>query len=319
MNILSAEQQKIYEENTSEEERKKREKEFYELYYKTREKDEHSFLGRLSLKTRQRLHKFIFFIFVIKNRISGFTCKVIKDEREKTERPVIFAPTHVGKFDIEVSAVGIKDHFYLLSGDYENLQGIIDGKFLLVNGVIFFNEKVKSDRIEVACRMIGHLKSGGNLMYFPEGAWNLKPELPVLPCYWGIVDIAQKSNAIVVPVAIEQYGKRFKINIGKNIDMLKYGFNDTEKSKAITELRDAMATLKWEIWETEPHLKRNELKGDEWDRYVETRLSEWNFTLEHINDLIYKEKNVCLQQEVFEHLNNIVPTPKTAFLFNKNL
>ena len=83
MNILSAAQQKIYEQNISDKERKKREKEFYDLYYKTREKDEHSFLGMLSLKTRQQLHKIIFLIFIIKNRISGFTYKVIKDERKK--------------------------------------------------------------------------------------------------------------------------------------------------------------------------------------------------------------------------------------------
>lgn len=318
MNILSAAQQKIYEQNISDKERKKREKEFYDLYYKTREKDEHSFLGMLSLKTRQQLHKIIFLIFIIKNRISGFTYKVIKDERKKTNRPIIFATTHVGKYDIEVSAVGIKDHFYLLSGDYENLQGIVDGKFLFVNGVIFFNEKDNSDRLRVTDRMIEHLKSGGNLMYFPEGAWNLKPELPVLPCYWGIVAIAQKSNAIIIPVAVEQYGKRFKINIGKNIDMLKYGLENTEKEKAITELRDIMATLKWEIWESESTLNRSEITADYWDNYVSDRLSEWNFTYNQIEELIYKPKNIYKAQDVFVHLKNITPSSKTAFLYNKN-
>lgn len=319
MNILSAAQQKIYEQNISDKERKKREKEFYELYYKTREKDEHSFLGRLSLKTRQRLHKIIFLIFVIKNRINGFTCKVIKDEREKTDRPIIFALTHVGKFDIEVSAVAIKDHFYLLSGDYEHLQGLVDGAFLLANGVLFFNEKVKWDRAEVVDRMIEHLKQGGDLMYFPEGTWNLKSELPVLPCYWGIIDVAQKSNAIIIPVAVEQYGKRFIINIGKNIDMLKYGLEKTEKENAITELRDIMATLKWEIWESESTLNRSEITADYWDDYVSDRLSEWNFTYNQIEELIYKPKNIYKAQDVFVHLKNITPSSKTAFLFNKKL
>ncbi len=68
--------------------------------------------------------------------------------------------------------------------------------------------------------MIGHLRAGGNLMYFPEGTWNLSPNLPVLPCFWGIVEIAQKGNAIIVPVAAEQYGKHFKINIGCNLDII---------------------------------------------------------------------------------------------------
>lgn len=196
MNILADKQQKIFEPGISEEERTKQEQAFYDLYYKTRKKDENSFLGKLSLKTRKRLHKLVLLVFAVKNRLSGFSCKIIKDEREKTDRPIIFALTHVGKFDIEVSAIGIKDHFYLLSGDYEHLQGLVDGAFLLVNGVLYFNEKVKWDRAEVVDRMIDHLKLGGNLMYFPEGTWNLKPELPMLPCYWGIVDIAQKSNAL---------------------------------------------------------------------------------------------------------------------------
>ena len=320
MNILADEQQKIFESGISSEEKERREQAFYHLYYKTRKKDEQSFLGKLSLKTRKKLHKLVLLVFIIKNRLSGFSCYVIKDEREKTDRPIIFALTHVGKFDIEVSAVGIKDHFYLLSGDYEHLQGLIDGAFLLVNGVLYFNEKVQWDRHEVVNRMIDHLKSGGNLMYFPEGAWNLKPELPILPCYWGIIDIAQKSNAIVIPVAVEQYGKRFKINIGKNFDMQKFGSDNSEKSRAIESLRDVLATLKWEIWETEPQLIRQKKNGNEWNEYVNARLAEWPyFSLEYIDGMIYKPKNVTTYEEAFAHLNEIKPTMQNAFLFNKRL
>ena len=221
--------------------------------------------------------------------MSGFSCEVIKDERQYTDRPIIFALTHVGKYDIEVSAVGIKEHFYLLSGDYEHLQGTFDGMFLLINGVIYFNEKVKSDRDAVKDKMVAYLRSGGNLMYFPEGTWNLKPNLPVLPCFWGIVEIAQKSNALIVPVAVEQYGKCFKVNIGKNFDMMQFGMDKLEKSKAITALRDEMATLKWEIWENESVQKRGELNEDEWKNYVKQRLKEWpDFTEEYIEGLICK-------------------------------
>ncbi len=318
MNILADEQQKMFEPGISIEEQTKREEAFYDLYYKTRERDENSFLGKLSLKTRQRLHKLVLLVFIIKNWLSGFSCKIIKDEREKTDRPIIFALTHVGKFDIEVSAVGIKDHFYLLSGDYEHLQGLIDGAFLLVNGVLYFNEKVQWDRHEVVNRMIDHLRTGSNLMYFPEGTWNLKPELPMLPCYWGIVDIAQKSNAIIVPVAVEQYGKKFKINIGKNFDMQEFGSDSVEKQKAITTLRDVLATLKWEIWETEPQLKRNEMSGNEWDEYIRDRLAEWPyFDLDYIDGMIYKPKNITPNEKAYAHLDTIRPTTKTAFLFNK--
>lgn len=289
MNVLGKAQLKILEPGLSDAERSKREAEFFELYTKLRGKDEKSVLGRLSLKTRQRIHKLILYLFILKNWMSGFSCEVIKDERQYTDRPIIFALTHVGKYDIEVSAVGIKEHFYLLSGDYEHLQGTFDGMFLLINGVIYFNEKVKSDRDAVKDKMVAYLRSGGNLMYFPEGTWNLKPNLPVLPCFWGIVEIAQKSNALIVPVAVEQYGKCFKLNIGKNFDMMQFGTDKLEKSKAITALRDEMATLKWEIWENESVQKRGELNEDEWKNYVKQRLKEWpDFTEEYIEGMICK-------------------------------
>lgn len=313
VNILADEQQKIFESGLGDEECVLRKKEFYELYFKTRHKEEQSFLGKLSLKTRKRLHRVILLIFRIKNFLSGFSYEVIKDERRKTKRPIIFALTHVGKYDIEVSAVPLKEHFYLLSGDYEHLQGTIDGTFLQVNGVLYFNEKVKSDRRAVVDRMIKHLNDGGNLMYFPEGTWNLTPHLPVLPCYWGIVDIAQKSNAIVVPVAVEQYGKHFKVNIGQNFDMQVYGFDSIEKSRAINNLRDILSTLKWEIWETEPMLKRNKVDSDEWNNYVEKRFSEWPyFNLEYIEGMTYKQKNVMSRQEAFEFMNQLEPNRRNA-------
>lgn len=135
------------------------------------------------------------------------------------------------------------------------------------------------------------LKANGNLMYFIEGTWNLTPNLPMLPCYWGIVDIAKEGNAIIVPVACEQYGKKFKVNIGENFDMNNYGEGNEEKSRAIGDLRDTLSTLKWEIWESEEPLKREELNGDEWDKYVEQRFSEWPyFNKEYIKDLVYRPK-----------------------------
>lgn len=63
----------------------------------------------------------------------------------------------------------------------------------------------------------------------------------------GIIDIAKKTGAIIQPVAVEQYGKHFKINIGENFDTSLYGENSKEKRRAIRELRDMLATLKYEI------------------------------------------------------------------------
>lgn len=306
MNILAEQQRKMLEANISEEERSKRMESFHQMYFALRHKEENSYLGRLSLKARKRLHPFVLLVYIIKNRLGGFSYEIINDNREKTNRPIIFAVTHVGKFDIEVISEAIREHFYLLSGDYEHIQGIIDAPFLQLNGVIYFNEKIKEDRAGATQRMVEHLSSGGNLMYFPEGTWNISPNLPVLPCYWGIVRIAQLSNAVIFPVAAEQYGKHFKINIGKSIDMQSFGSDADEKTMAINTLRDTLATLKWEIWETEPQSKRKETAGGAWEIYKSERFREWPyFNEEYIDGLVFKHKNVVESEKAFEDLKRL--------------
>ncbi|MCH5167264.1 MAG: 1-acyl-sn-glycerol-3-phosphate acyltransferase [Erysipelotrichales bacterium] len=317
MNVLADEQQKLYQEGLTEEEYKKIEKEFLELYYKMRDKNASKFYSKLTLEQRKKIHKYILGIYILKNRLGGLTHEIIADRRQKTDRPIIFAVTHVGKFDIEVTSEAIKDHYYLLSGDYEHIQGIIDEPFIGLNGIFYFNEFVKSERQEVTDKMINHLQQNGNLMYFIEGTWNMTPNLPMLPCYWGIVDIAKKGNAIIVPVAADQYGKHFKINIGENFDMNNYGSDASEKTRAITDLRDTLATLKWEIWETEP-TKRKDIAPDEWDKYVEERFKEWPyFSLEYIDRLVFKPKNVVERKDVYAFAKKLTPNKNNAFLYDK--
>lgn len=315
MNILGEEQKRLNEEGISEEEFIERKERFLEHYYYLREKDEQSFLGRLSLKARQRLHPIVLGVYRAKNRIGGLSFEVIGDKRSETTRPLIFAITHVGKFDIEVVSEAIEDHYYLLSGDFEHIQGIIDAPFLLLNGVIYFNEKVQSDRKAVTQKMIDLLQDGGNLMYFPEGTWNLSPNLPVLPCYWGIVDVAQRGNATIIPVAAEQYGKHFVINIGENFEMSEYG---ADKATAIDALRDALATLKWQIWESRPLQLRAELDDEEWNTYIEHRFGEWPyFNMDYINELIFKPKGIANCTDVFSCIQQVQPYIRNAFLFRK--
>lgn len=287
---------------------------FEELYFRLREKEEKSFLGSMSLRSRQRLHSLVLLIYTIKNHLNGFHFEVIGDKRKShVSRPVIFAVTHIGKFDIELVSEAIKEHYYLLSGDYEHLQGTVDSKFLNINGVIYFNETVKYDRASVVKKMINHLNDGGNLMYFPEGTWNLTPNLPVIPLYWGVVDIAKKGHAIIVPIAVEQYEKRFVINIGDNFDVKKF----LDKKECINCLTDILSTLKWEIWEQEC-VKREAVSPNYWKMYVNNRLCEWPyFNLEYIEGLTYKPKGLVKKTEAFAHLDCINPNINNAFLFNK--
>ena len=314
MNKLAERQKELLFGNLNEQEYKIKQKEFLELYYKLRKKEESAWYSKLSLKQRKKIHKFILTLYKVKNRLGGFSYQILGDERTWADRPIIFVVTHVGKFDVEVVSEAIKDHYYLLSGDFEHIQGIMDVLFLGLNGVFYFNEKVKEDRKLVSKKMIDHLCNGGNLMYFIEGTWNITPNLPMLPCYWGIVDIAKEGNAIIVPIAAEQYGKLFKIKIGKNFDMNLYGPRNTEKSRAIEDLRDVISTLKWEIWETEK-VNRKEIPDDYWDKYVINRFKEWPyFNEEYIDGLVYKPKGIYTESEVFEPIRALIPQEKAEYV-----
>lgn len=193
LNVLAKLQLEACDPCFSEEERDRRQKDFLEKYWSLRQKEENSFLGKMSLKTRQRLHKFVLPMYRIKNRLGGFSYELLSDKRTYTDHPVIYAVTHVGKFDIEVVSEAIRDHYYLLSGDFEHLQGKADAVFLSINGVIYFNETDREDRAAVRGKMISHLKAGGNLMYFPEGIWNLSPIFRYCPVIGGSLRLPGKA------------------------------------------------------------------------------------------------------------------------------
>lgn len=283
---------------------KQRDEEAYlEYYWALRKCFEASKINNLSLKTRKRAYPFLISVIRLRNRLNGYRHTVLGDNRERTSKPKIFAITHICKADIEVVSTVLKEHYYLLSGDFENLHNTVDGLFLAINGVIYFNEKDKEDRHSVKQRMVDVLRRGGNIMYFPEGTWNLSPNLPVLPFYKGIIDVALASDAIIIPVAIEQYENRFVSKIGKNFDVFEFG--ESRKAEALFELRNQMAQLKWEIWESIPAVKRKSIPSDYYEKFLEEKIGKWKLRLEDFTKGIYRNAENMPPDEVFEPIKRI--------------
>ena len=287
--------------------------EYEALYWKFRRKNDQSILGGLSLRTRQRLHPVFLAAYKLLNRLHGIRV-IVCGENIPENGPLIFAPTHVGKYDVEAIGEAVQKHFYLLSGDFENLQGGPEQAFLNLNGVLYFQEKNPADRKAVTKKMIEHLRSGGNLLYYPEGAWNFSPNLPVQPLFPGIIRIAKEGNARIVPIGAEQYGKRFMVRVGSSMDPDDYPDNDS----ALEALRDQMATLKWSIWDAEECALREELPPDLWEHYIDDRLAEWpGFSREHIAGLVYRPKGITGPAEAFAFMDKLIPCRENAFLFSK--
>lgn len=315
MKKLTKKQEKVLE-RTNEEE--------YQKYYTyMRNIYEQSIISNFSHETRKKLYPILKKILKIMNRLNNNSINLIGDKRNETQKPKIYAVTHIGKCDIEMISEVIGEHTYILSGDFENLHSTTDGLFLEVNGIIYLNEKNKEDRKRSRTTMEEILKNGGNILYFPEGTWNLTHSTPVMELFPGIIDIAINAEAEIIPVGIEQYrkprrGSNFIANIGKNINPIELQKNGMSKTDIKELLRDAMATLKWEIYESIPQTTKDEFNNNYYSNFIQQKMNEWpGFTYEEVQEKRYINKEITTYEEAFEHLEHLIPSKENAFLLRK--
>lgn len=245
------------------------------------------------------------------------TVTVISDARIPTGRPRIYAATHIGWDDIEMILSTIGDHAYLFWGspkdNYKNIVGVLLG----LNGTIICETLHKEDRHISKETSVRWLSQGGNLLIFPEGAWNVQENPPVMPLYTGTAEMALRSGAEIIPLAIEQYGWDFVINIGQNLRPEGH-----DKQTLTAALRDAMATLRWEIWAQKPVTARRSLPADcaaQYRQGFEAQFQNDCYSLNDIEMTRYHTRAEREQQDAFAHLNALIPRRENAFLLDKRL
>lgn len=211
-------------------------------------------------KYYERWYKILRIFFAIEMLGSFRTVKVYQDLRgNPLSNQAIYAVTHVGCFDIEASIITRKCSAAFVWGDPGKLYKS-PLKFLIDRlGVIFMDTNRAYDDSHIALEtMIKFVNHGLNLNINPEGAWCILPNKVVMPLYNGTVITAMKCNFSIpiIPVAIAFYGRRWYVSYGKEIkiesyeEALRRGYGLKEKQyikEQSANLRDAMATLKWEL------------------------------------------------------------------------
>lgn len=213
--------------------------------------------------------------------------EILFDKRKSTSKPRIYACTHIGGNDVQRVFEAIREHAYLFIGDPKELYWDAMGAVLKVNGAICFETHSKPDRKIAYKRAVELLRKGGNLVIYPEGAWNITVNLPVMQLYLGAARMAIETDAEIIPVAIEQYGKTFVVNIGENIRTEK---KDAEVLTKI--LRERLAALKWEIWESRGVFQRKKmdmLSLRKWAEKVVERC-DYSFTVQDVLDTMFIPK-----------------------------
>lgn len=239
------------------------------------------------VKFRQWIHPLLIKALHIKSILSGLTYEFLSEEKTvPKDKTVIYAITHIGKFDYEMLVEACDIFAYPLAGDWELMYATIDDYFLRANGVLWVDTSDKEDRRNSFQYMIKALKQGIPMLIYPEGIWNLTENLPMMKIFPGVVHAAKECGVPVVPIAIEQRDKHFLINVGKEMN-----FADVEKSKAIEILRDTLATLKWEIWEHLPKEKRRDIPKGYYEKFLEDRIAECDgFSVELVEGRLYRDR-----------------------------
>lgn len=250
------------------------------------------------IKERKKIHPILLKLIEIDRKLSHEEITIIGDKRVKTDRQKVYACTHIGGNDIQRTFEAIKDHAYLFLGDPEGIYTDLTGVILSLNGAICLETNNKKDRHIAYMRSLELLKKHGSLLIYPEGAWNITDNLLVTKLYEGAVKMAKQTNSEIVPIAIEQYDNNFFINIGKNYMPCEDLTIEEENRK----LRDILATLKWEIFESQGYKKREEIDefyGENFRKAIIDKC-EYGFTEQDVYDTMYKDKNEVSYDEVFE-------------------
>lgn len=255
-------------------------------------------------KLQEAIHPILRKGLTINRTINRQKSRILLDQSpQKSTRPIIYAVTHVGKYDMEIVCEKIDDSFHIMCGDPETMYRNADGMLIQANGVIYVDTESIYDRFIAKETGVNRLNNGINILMYPEGTWNTTTNKPVLPLFPGIVEMAYRSNALVVPIGIEQYENNFDIRIGDAIDVNRFfqnGSYDKEGiKKAKQAVRDAMATEKYKIWEFSGDVAYDSIEKDE-SAITKARLAEWPYyTTDTLKERTFREPGIVSAEEVF--------------------
>lgn len=266
---------------------------------------------------RKKINFIIKLILKIDQVLSKEEIIVISDRHNKNnDVPKIYACTHIGGNDIQRTFQVIKTPAYLMLGDPGILYRMPIYQGLKLNGVIPLETGDREDRKIAYHRSIELLKKGGNLLIYPEGAWNVSPNSIVMKTFNGAVRMAMETGAEIVPIGVEQYDKKFYFNIGKEYNISC----ETQKSvdELNGELRDKLAKLKWEIMELQPILQRKEIPYNYVREFQEEIINRCNygygFSLEDALRESFHDKDITTEEVVFSFLEDLDLNENNAFL-----
>ena len=260
-----------------------------------------------AIKARDFLYPILMFLTGTKVR-----CKVeaVNTYTELPGKPIIFAANHSAFQDTPIMLRVTKRRSYIFSGK-QNLA-FIDWIFFVLNGTIWVDRKSKEDMAASKDAVLEYLAKGQSILWFPEGTWNLTSSQLMMPMKWGIIDMARTAGAQIIPAALDY-------NRETNTCRVKFGApmagDDLEnKAEAIRDLRDTMATLRWDLMCSQPVLHRADITPEQLKEKMYRVIDDYPpLNWEYESSCIY---DPYLQVKIVP--SSLIPKRENIFLFKKN-
>ena len=254
----------------------------------------------------------------LESKINGRKVNIVSDSRVSRKGPFVYACSHVGWDDIQMTFESMHDHAWLFWGnpEYRTLHYYV----LLANGAVCVDTYHKADRGIAKETAIRLLQKGQSILIYPEGAWNIIPNLPVMKLFAGAAEMAASAGVDIVPIGISQSStNEFFISFGEVISTSEYGLEG--KNELTQTLRDRIATEVWKTWEAQPRLIRKSLPPAAEQGFYDFLESQMHgvFTIKDCENERYHDRLTTSPDDAFAHLNNLIPCRENAFLFNKRL
>lgn len=236
------------------------------------------------------------------------------------KQPVIFVSTH-GFKDDAVTAISIADRqVFVLNGSIRQMTYTADGISMWAVGTIMVDRNDKVSRSSAKDKLVRAIQLDTSVLIYPEGTWNKSPNDLMNKLFPGVYDVAEKTGALVVPIASVIVEKDIYTVRGEAFDITQY-----DRVNGMINLRDRMATLRYELIESYAKEKRENLPfgqeaTDYWKKYIDDLMAEVEF-YDYEEELHTKfvDKTITTYEMAFEHLEFLKPNKNNAFLFDKRL
>lgn len=254
-------------------------------------------------------------LLLTKTRVK-FKIQVFCPYKINTQKPIIFAVNHTNSFDTPVAGAAIwkicRKRCKVLAG--KQSLWLSDRLFFWLNGVIWVDRKSREAMKNTKQKLITLLQQKQNIMWFPEGTWNMTDNLFMLPMKWGIIDAAAASGAQIIPLILEYDRETMVASVyfGTPMD----SFESADKASCIASLRDAMATIRWEHMNKKDPVSRNSISIEEERQRIRKSLDEYPpLDWEYESSIIFRPYDD--RDKVFSWMDQSVPAFQNAFLWRE--